>query len=180
MTDLAAAIVDLGKSAQSRKSARRHLEEAAATVAAAIRKHLRRGDEVEVEYLALTWNGDHAAEPVWGPLPADNAEGAILVTYSVQRFRGADGTPQTALCREDTVLEHFTLRLREYESPDGTPDDLVTDREGVKEWHAADEDDLEHFAREAGSVAKAFEEKLADEARSWDESAQLITKLVVR
>jgi hypothetical protein len=150
MIDLAQAIVDLGKAAQLRTGARRELVKSTSTVAAAIRRHLRTEED-------QAWVDD-----ALNPHAVANGDGPI---YVVRRFRTVAGELQSALCRDDAILEEIDLG-----NIDG--DDV-----GV---HKATARERRCFAKEAPTVVAEFEVELRRDAEEFSEAARAVTKLVVR
>jgi hypothetical protein len=179
MADLAQAIVDLAGIATERRAARRQLEEATSIVAAAIRKHLRRGDMVEVDKLfsSLTKDGRTAWKPVRMSLDERSFQ---TVEYHVQRFLTDDG-PRSVLCRGGAVLEPIAVAGQQLRSIDGPASEITADVDEDEEFfHRADGQELMHFAHEAASVVAAFAEELQEEASGFAEAADKVAKLAVR
>jgi hypothetical protein len=155
MSDLAQAIIDLGKAAEVRNHARRDLIESTATVAGAIAKQLRRGDHVSFR----------AGE---GPGP--------LVTYRVERFRdnsyvtfaGGEMKTITVLCRGVALLQSIQGKLFSPDHEEGGDFHLATPAERIR------------FADEAPMVVDAFAELVRREAAVFAETAKKAAKLTVR
>lgn len=170
MSDLAQAIVNLGKAAQHRTSARRELRDATELVAAAIRKQLRAGDIID----GIAIDGS----------PEEGAD------YSVNRVCDARGRVQQVLCRGTTdsrsmaVLEPIeTDTPPDLELPAGwitmsdPRDDATADDPG---FHKASDNERQAFAKEVPAVIAAFEQQLREEAEAFGVAARALTKLAVR
>lgn len=161
MSDLAQAIVSLGRISERRRGARGDLIEATNTIAEAIREQLRTGDTVEVErHQELSLTGI-----VYGP---------GSVTYRATRVTRSDlpGTkPEDALVRENDG-QAFVL---------GSVAAAVSYR--TDQGHIAlraTEEDRQAFVHEAPAVVAAFRKLLNDQADKYEAAAKKAAKLTPR
>lgn len=164
MSDLAQAIVSLGRISERRRGARSDLVEATDTIAKAIREQLRTGDEVEVERQ-----------------PQGVLEGIVYgpptVTYRATRVTWANATtmkPIDALSRAfDGKVSLFGIDEREQSSSGFLTDEHV----GA---HIANEDERQAFVYEASSVVGAFRRLLEQQAGKYEAAAKKAAKLTPR
>ncbi len=157
MGDLAQAIVNLARAAEKRKGARADLIEATDTIAKAIRKELRSGDEVSLEI----------HEEVRG------AKTTGTVRYQAARVQPKGRSVaqwQDALLRDYAILG-LSDAQGEYIS---NPTVLGST------FHPATAAERESFVLEAESVVTAFRVLLENEARDYGTSASKATKLTPR
>lgn len=164
MSDLAQAIVSLGRISERRRGARSDLIEATDTIAKAIREQLRTGDEVEVERQ-----------------PQGVLEGIVYgppsVTYRATRVTWANATsmkPIDALSREsggDVSL--FAIDEGQQSSLGYLTDHHVA-------AHVANENERQAFVHEASSVVSAFRRLLEDQANKYEAAAKKAAKLTPR
>jgi hypothetical protein len=168
--DLAHAIVSLAGAAERRRGARADLVDATDTIAAAVRKQLRNGDEVVVARLEAT--------------PRPNDKSVDYTAASVGRLVWADGDSQrhpAVLANQDVLLrERAILGLVKATGRYVTEDQVAELREAIRmadeartnrepydevyvedyECHPATAEEREAFVREAPAVIEAFRDLL--------------------
>jgi hypothetical protein len=181
--DLATAIVNLGKAAQQRKTARREFLASTAIVAAAITKQLRRGDYIDIPERKVS------AHELFGDIHArfsgDDMEVATLpgATYAVTRVFDGKGRVQQVLCREGYPGDEAGLDwaiLEDFDAVGDDPHAMTSPDNEIESYHRATADECLLFAREAQHVIDAFANELRGDANDFAAAAQQLTKLAVR
>jgi len=181
MSDLAQALVDLGKAATERRLARRQLEQATATVAAAIRKQLRAGDCISIEKRTVPADlvvADSELDHINASFSEDGQTATLGgAVYGVGRVFDAKGKLQQVLYREAIGPDWAILDEIEVHGDDPR---ALTDPEKLQEYHRASAAERLLFAREAPDVIAEFARYAAGEASSFARAAGAVTKLAVR
>jgi hypothetical protein len=188
--DLATAIVSLASAAERRRGGRAALIEATDTVAKAIRKQLRSGDEVVVPRLETT------------PRPNDKA--VDYTAERVGRLVWSDGDVQRhpeVLANQDVLLRGLAILGLEKATGRYVTDNQVAElRDAIRladearanrepfdevyvedyECHPATAEEREAFVKEAPTVIAALRELLDEQAEVFEETARKATKLTPR
>jgi hypothetical protein len=189
--DLATAIVGLARSAEQRRGARADLIEATDTVAAAIRKQLRNGDEVVVARLEATL-----------PPPKDKSVDYTAASAGRLRWSTSDVArhPEISEAHDVLLRGRAVLGLEKASGRYITDDQLDELREAVRVadeaartkepydevyiddylCHPGTPEEREAFVREAPDVIEAFRELLEEQAKAFDETVRRATKLIPR
>jgi hypothetical protein len=164
--DLATAIVSLARTSEQRRGARASLIEATDTIAKAIRKELRGGDNIAI------------------PTGGVKAVGRTTVTYEGEVTYAAARASRRPRAGElgSAVQSWHDVLLRDHVAIFGLSDaegEYVIDGSGLTAYPATAEQ-RQAFVAEAEAVVKAFRELLEKQAIDYDGAARKATKLSVR
>lgn len=155
MSDLAQAIVDLGKAAEDRRHARHDLQEATDVVADAIAKQLRTGDSITI---------------------GDGTMGFPTAVYDVRsvswRVGGDSHSVVAALCRNGAVLGTPPSGAGAFRS--------AYDPSTFAALRLASGDERAAFALEAPRVVDGFTQALGKQAEKFASGAALVVQRAVR
>ncbi len=193
MSDLASALVSLGKAATTRRISRKSLKESTAVVADAIVRQLRSGDRITLCRGAVPG----ALLVMRDPLPADVeivAYEAAAITWPVSQWASIDNRPaegfphpegDIALVRGAAVLDEVQ-RANWHDGSNlhyprgsklGRKHSDILDNAGW-DLHEATSDERLAFAAEAGAVIDGFRALLEAQGRDYGEAAARVSKVV--
>jgi hypothetical protein len=187
MGDLAQAIVALARSAEKRRGARADLIDATDTIAMAIRKQLRSGDEVTLKNSiegspdpAVDYTAAVAGRLVWsaGDVRQPDISGEKDVLLRNRAVLGLEKAAGQYIADDQVAELREAVRLADEARAAGEPYDEVY----VDDYlcHPATAEEREAFVREAPAVIEAFGELLDEQAQTFGETAKKATKLTPR
>lgn len=168
-SDLTTALIQLSKAAEDRRIARRTLKEATETVALAIMKHLRSGDEITLSERGRILEIDRPIEIQMSP------------KYRVAKILDHSGRPLGQVFLQDhAVLAAMDLKDKPLEVESNALLDYAVVFKGRAKLHPPTLHQHIAFAKEAGEVIDAFRELLEKQGREYGAAARSVTKVVPR